>query len=123
MLDLPLRLLDERAHRQAEDQAPWPRVILFLDPVPEPRDRDARGLAKPGGDANESILADAFEGQAPLPAMLRMAGEAPTEIVEPAQRQRLQLTTLTEMWIAALLPVRAGISRSSGNRSRPTSAD
>jgi hypothetical protein len=55
--DLTMRLLHERPHRQAEDELTRPRVVLAMEAIEEPRDRDTGGLPEPGGDSDQPVAA------------------------------------------------------------------
>ncbi len=81
-LDLPLRLLDEGAHREAENQAAGPGIVLAMHAMPEPRDRDSCGLSEAGWNPDKPIHALWIRRKSCLPSVRLMTGDLDKEAVK-----------------------------------------
>ena len=71
-LDRLFRLLDEHAHRQAEDEARGPGAVLPNGAVEEPGEDRSGRLSKTGWNADEAIAEAILVAKAQLPGVGRM---------------------------------------------------
>jgi hypothetical protein len=80
--DLALRLLDERTHRKAENQAARPSVILPAHAIPEPCDRYPGGLAEPGRDPDEPVSEHRIRRKPRLPSVAVVLSHPAKELIK-----------------------------------------